>query len=104
MRFPEPALRALLSAVAAHDGRFGFRKLAEHLVGSKAQALAGGRLARGSTYGALGSVTRKTAEGWLREAHRAGLLRLVVRQVTPDRSGHLVALTDRGRGALRPER
>jgi ATP-dependent DNA helicase RecQ len=91
----------VLRAVLAHDGKFGFRRLADHLSGSTAKAIAGGRLSRGPTYGALSALGRERAQAWLHALHHAGLLRLVMREVRPGRTAGLVGLTDRGRTAAR---
>ena len=90
----------MLDAVAAHDGRFGFRKLSEHLVGSRAQGMSG-RLSHGATYGALSGRTRVVVEGWLHDAHDRGLLSLVPRRLAGDRTVHLLRLTPAGLRAVR---
>jgi ATP-dependent DNA helicase RecQ len=94
------ALRTVLRAVRAHDGRYGFRRLAEHLAGSRSQAIGKGPLSRGETFGALRALRRAGAERWLHRAHEAGLLRLVLRPVADDRTAHVVATSDAGRGVL----
>ncbi|MCC7137414.1 MAG: RecQ family ATP-dependent DNA helicase [Planctomycetes bacterium] len=93
-------LLTVLDAVAAHDGRFGFRKLSEHLVGSRAQGMSG-RLSHGATYGALSGRTRVVVEGWLHDAHDRGLLSLVPRRLAGDRTVHLLRLTPAGLRAVK---
>jgi ATP-dependent DNA helicase RecQ len=93
-------LRTILRAIEAHDGRFGFRRIAEHLTGSQAQGVRG-RLARGPTYGALAGRTREVVEGWIHDAHEEGYLRLVRRKMAGERTVQLLGLSDRGRQALR---
>ncbi|HVG95093.1 MAG TPA: RecQ family ATP-dependent DNA helicase, partial [Planctomycetota bacterium] len=93
-------LATILRAVAAHDGKFGFRRIAEHLTGSQAQGVQG-RLARGPTYGALAGHKRMIVEGWIHDAHDEGYLRLVRRKMAGDRTVQLLGLSDRGRETLR---
>ena len=94
------ALLLVLAAIKAHDGRYGFRKIAEHLVGSESQGMSG-RLGQGDTYGALSGTKRATVEDWIHDAHDAGLLRLVTRRLEGDRSVQLVSLSSRGRDAIK---
>ena len=91
----------VLEAVGAHDGRFGFRRIAEHLHGSRAQGVAGGRLSRGPTYGALAGLPRARVEDWVHRLHDAGLLSLVAKRLADsDRPVHLVGLSTTGKTAL----
>lgn len=97
----DEVLRTLLAAVGAHDGRFGFGKLAGHLVGSKASGVGDGPLSRGPTYGALGSMRQKEVEDCLHRAQEAGLLGLVPHAIAGSgRRVHTVALTEEGRQVL----
>ena len=89
----------LLQAVEHHDRQYGFRKIAEHLYGSKSQAVAG-RLSRGPTYGALHALALSRVEEWLHRAHEAGLLDLVTKSFDGERPVHLVGLSPTGRSAL----
>ena len=89
----------MLEAIHAHDGRFGFRRIAEHLVGSKSAGMKG-RLGTGPTYGALAGRKRETVEQWLHDAHAAGLLTLIPAKIAGDRQAHLVALSTDGEDAL----
>ena len=94
------AMLMILLAVKAHDGRYGFRKIAEHLVGSESQGMSG-RLGQGDTYGSLSGTKRATVEEWIHDAHDEGLLRLVNRKVDGDRSVQLVSLSAKGKDALK---
>ena len=103
-RAPRPAseqraLLTVLEAIHAHDGRFGFRRIAEHLVGSRSAGMKG-RLGTGPTYGALSGRKRETVEQWLHDAHAAGLLTLIPAKIAGDRQAHLVALSPEGEDAL----
>ena len=90
-------LGVVLDAVRRHDGRFGFRKLAQHLAGSKAAALVKGPLGRGPTYGALSHLGAAGAERYLRDALDGGLLRLVPKTLHGSgRRVHLIALSPQG--------
>jgi hypothetical protein len=91
----------VLEAVRAHDGKYGFRRIAEHLHGSKAQGVAGGRLSRGPTYGALAALPRARVEDWVHRLHDAGLLALVAKRLADsDRPVHLIGLSTAGNAAL----
>jgi ATP-dependent DNA helicase RecQ len=90
----------VLEAVRSHDGRFGFRRIAEHLYGSKNRAIAHGRLSRGPTYGALSALSLSAVEEWVHAVYDAGLLRLVATRLDDRRPAHLVALSSSGRAAL----
>jgi len=92
-------LATVLTAVKAHEGRFGFKKLAEHLVGSKAESIKG-PLSRGPTYGALKGRKRDSVEALLHDALDRGLLRLITTRVRGDRVAQLVALSPAGRASL----
>jgi ATP-dependent DNA helicase RecQ len=92
-------LLRVLEAVRAHDGQFGFRRLAEHLAGSESKAVAG-RLSRGATYGALEALPRVRTEAWIHASHGAGLLKLRTKRLADGRAVHLVALSAEGRSAL----
>ncbi|MDJ0522327.1 MAG: RecQ family ATP-dependent DNA helicase [Planctomycetota bacterium] len=95
-------VRVVLEAVRAYDKRYGFRKLAGHLAGSRAEGIASGPLSRGDTYGRLSHLGVKGAERWLRTAYDAGLLRLVPHKLAGGgRTVHLVALAPSGRGVLK---
>jgi DNA-binding MarR family transcriptional regulator len=94
-------LRAVVGAVAAHDGRFGFRKLADHLIGSRSAAIASSPLSRGATYGALSGQKRAVAELWLHQAHEQGLLALKPHTMPDGRRVHLVEVTPEGRSLLK---
>jgi hypothetical protein len=97
----EETLRTVLQAVRAHDGRFGFGKLAGHLVGSRAADIVRTPLGRGPTYGALAALGAKGAEHWLHVAQEAGLLALVPHELSGSgRRVHMLALTREGRAAL----
>ncbi len=100
----QKVIRRVLEAVKAHDKRFGFRKLAGHLAGSKAEGIARGPLSRGDTYGALAHLGVKGAERWLRTAHESGLLRLAPHRLAGGRRMvHLVALAPAGLRVLKGE-
>jgi ATP-dependent DNA helicase RecQ len=88
-------LSIVLRAVHAHDGRFGFKKLSEHLVGSKAESIKG-PLSRGPTYGALSGRKRVAVEALLHDALDRGLLKLVTTRVANDRVVQLVSLSSAG--------
>jgi ATP-dependent DNA helicase RecQ len=92
---------AVLEAVRTHDGRFGFKRIAEHLYGSKSRSVARGRLARGPTYGALSALSLSAVEEWVHAVYDAGLLRLVATRLEDSRPAHLVALSPSGLAALR---
>jgi ATP-dependent DNA helicase RecQ len=95
-------LLTLLAAVRAHDARFGFGKLAGHLVGSKAAGVGEGPLSRGPTYGALSRHTQRKVEDYLHRAQEAGLLALVPQTIAgTGRRVHTVAITPEGRDLLR---
>ncbi len=96
-------LLAVLNAVAAHDGRFGFGKVAAHLKGSRREGVATGRLSRGVTYGALAALPAAAIEAWLHAAHDAGLLTLVPTRLEDERTVHLVGLSAAGRACLAGE-
>jgi ATP-dependent DNA helicase RecQ len=98
-------LLAVLQAVRAFDKRYGFRKLAGHLAGSRADDVCAGPLGRGATYGQLAHLGVKGADRWLRVAFDAGLLRLVPHQLRrgSQRRVHLVALAPLGLRVLKGE-
>jgi ATP-dependent DNA helicase RecQ len=100
-RRDEQMLRKVVGAVAAHDGRFGFGKLADHLVGSRSAAIAAGPLSRGATYGSMAGHKRATAEQWLHQAHEAGFLALAPHTLPDGRRVHLVQVTAEGRALLK---
>ncbi|MDJ0976384.1 MAG: RecQ family ATP-dependent DNA helicase [Planctomycetota bacterium] len=103
-RHAQKTLGTVLRAVNAFDKRYGFRKLAGHLAGSRAEGIATGPLSRGATYGALSHLGVKGAEEWLRTAHEAGLLRLVPHRLGRSRRMvHLVALAPKGLRVLKGE-
>jgi len=89
----------ILRAVAAHEGHYGFGRLAEHLVGSRAKSMSP-RLQRGPTYGALGTRKKADVEGLLHDVHERGFLSLEACKVGESRTGHVVLLSDAGREAL----
>ena len=94
----------VLQAVQAFDKRFGFRKLAGHLGGSRADNVMSGPLGRGDTYGALRHLGVNGAERWLRTAYDAGLLRLVPHKLSRGgRTVHLIAVAPRGSAVLKGE-
>jgi len=98
----QQALRHVLEAVSRFDRRFGFRRLAEHLAGSRSAGTASGPLSRGPTRGVLSALGVKGAEGWLRVAQQEGLLGLVPHRLAQGgRRVHLVALTRAGAERLR---
>jgi hypothetical protein len=98
----EALLLTVLKAVAAHDGRFGFGKLAGHLVGSRAVGVGTGPLSHGPTYGALAGQKQVVAERLLHQAHEDGLLALEPHEIpTTGRRVHLVRLTREGRARLK---
>jgi ATP-dependent DNA helicase RecQ len=90
----------VLQAVRAHDRRFGFGRIAEHLCGSMSQGVATGRLARGPTRGALAGVGKKAAEEWLHRLEEAGLLETVTTHLPDGRAVRLVGVSDDGLRAL----
>jgi ATP-dependent DNA helicase RecQ len=92
-------LATVLRAVGAHDGRFGFKKLADHLVGSKAESIKG-PLSRGPTYGALAGRKRVAVEAMLHDALDRGLLKMVTTRLAGDRVAQLVSLSVAGREML----
>jgi ATP-dependent DNA helicase RecQ len=101
----EEALRHVLEAVRAHDGRFGFGKIAQHLAGSTAQGVGRGPLSRGRTYGILARLGVAGAETVVRMAQEEGLLALVPKTLqAPGARGprrvHLLGLTPEGREVL----
>jgi ATP-dependent DNA helicase RecQ len=93
-------LRDVLEAVRAHDGRFGFQRLAQHLAGSKAKGVRSGGLSRGPTFGALANQGVAAAEELLKAAQGEGLLALLPRTLPGDRRVHVLALTREGREVL----
>lgn len=93
-------LRKILAAVRAHDGRFGFGKVAAHLQGSRREGVGNGRLSRGETYGSLAALPLATVEAWLHAAQGAGLLSLEPRRLDDDRTVHVLALSPSGRACL----
>ena len=98
----EQVLRTVLAAVGAHDGRFGFGKLAGHLVGSKAAGISTGPLSRGATHGALRELKQRAVEDQLHRAQEAGLLSLVPHAIAgTGRRVHTLALTPEGRRVLK---
>ena len=97
-------MRLALQAVQAHDGRYGFGKLAGHLAGSSAAGVGTGPLAQGATRGALLDLGVKGADRVLRLCHDAGLLRLVPKRIgRVGRRVHLVGLAPRGLRVLKGE-
>ena len=94
----------VLEAVSAFNGRYGFRKLAGHLAGSKAGGVGTGPLSRGPTRGKLSALGVAGAERHLRDCLDAGLLRLVPHKLgNSGRSVHLVGLSKAGRAVLKGE-
>lgn len=94
----------VLRAVQANDKRFGFKKLAGHLGGSRADNVLNGPLGRGDTYGALRHLGVSGAERWLRTAYDAGLLRLVPHKLSRGgRTVHLIGLSPHGSRVLKGE-
>ncbi|MDA1196022.1 MAG: RecQ family ATP-dependent DNA helicase [Planctomycetota bacterium] len=94
----------VIQAVRSYDRRYGFRKMAGHLAGSRAENIADGPLGRGDTYGALSHLGVQGAERWLRTAYDAGLLRLVPHELK--RSGRkvdLLGVAPRGAAVLKGE-
>jgi hypothetical protein len=89
----------ILAAVGAHDGRFGFGRLADHLGGSRAKSMPA-RLAHGATYGALAGRKRDAIEALLHDVHARGLLSLSTVRVGDDRTASVVRLSASGRDAL----
>jgi ATP-dependent DNA helicase RecQ len=98
-RLEPEAVLTVLRAVRAHDGKFGFKRLAEHLAGSKAQTMKG-RLAHGDTYGAFAGRKQTAVERTLHDVHDSGFLRLVPKRLEGNRTVNLVALSPSGRDAL----
>lgn len=98
----ERVLLAALEAVGRHDGRFGFRKIAEHLASSGAASVQSGPLSRGPTRLALTHLSVKEVERWLHRAQSLGLLALAPHRLQGSgRRVHLLELTDLGRERLR---
>ncbi|MDF1700066.1 MAG: RecQ family ATP-dependent DNA helicase [Planctomycetota bacterium] len=94
----------VLTAVEAFDKRFGFKRLAGHLGGSRSDNVLNSPLGTGDTYGALRHLGPSGAERWLRTAYDAGLLRLAPHKLKRGgRTVHLVALSPQGKAVLAGE-
>lgn len=99
---PEPVLEALLAAVERFDGRYGFRKLAEHLASPGASSVQSGALAHGPTRGRLAGLPVKEVEQYLNQAVAEGWLALEPHRLAGSgRRVHLVGLAERGRARRR---
>jgi len=100
----QASVRTALEAVQAFDGRYGFRKLAGHLAGSRAEGVASGPLSAGPTRGRMKHLGVKGADRWLRVAYDAGLLRLVPHKLARGRrTVHTVALSPLGLRVVKGE-
>ncbi|RMH03285.1 MAG: ATP-dependent DNA helicase RecQ [Planctomycetota bacterium] len=84
-----------LSGVARAGGRYGRRRVADMLIGSRAQAILNSPLARLSTYGLLAGRPRTFVLDLLDRCEEAGLVRITGSEYP------LLAITDQGLAVLR---